>query len=387
MIPLPTEVMYIIIEHNSSDVATLRASSLTCRSWLPASRRCLFHTVTLVDKDTLHRFSELIASADDIAHLVRELHVKAYGNCTETENWVYGVAPLLADKLVSLKSLWFSHVEWVNMCINDTFLVQLRRFAGVQGLSFSSCRFGGSYDFLPIVLAFPRLSHLSIDVVTWADDVCYLNGNPFRNMPSPQDSLPPCPLQLSSITIGRHCDPSKLLLLASWFPSGTCYSSLRSVAFDVVDKERVGIIGRLLRSLGPSLEHVRLGCDFSIHQGRVRLSDYIDISHNTGLRSLHIRLLDLQDHMMSWVPTLLSQISSTHLSQIVFDIWLWHGRQLRNHMWDRIEWILSHPRYACVKEVVFVHRGELDLASARNAIEARLSSVRQVNKIVRVRES
>lgn len=113
------------------------------------------------------------------------------------------------------------------------------------------------------------------------------------------------------------------------------------------------------------------------------IGDFIDLSHNTELRSLHLLILDLRDDMMPWVPRVLSQIAAPHLEKLQFDLWLYSPSQLLTAHWDEISWMLAHPRYLSVREITFVHRGYMNIDQASVVLRRRFEALdrRQVLSI------
>lgn len=98
-----------------------------------------------------------------------------------------------------------------------------------------------------------------------------------------------------------------------------------------------------------------------------------DLSRNTRLQSLHLRILDyLSDYyLIRWVNALLVQTTRLPLQKVIFEVWLHDPRQLRFPVWDDIEATLSSVPFATVSNVLFIHNGDLYFAEARNAVEKR----------------
>lgn len=114
------------------------------------------------------------------------------------------------------------------------------------------------------------------------------------------------------------------------------------------------------------------------------LGDFVDLKHNPNLRSLHMRVLDLQDAQMSWVPLLLAQAAGpagmgqagrSPLERVTFDVWLYDHHQLNVETWGEIAWMLGHPNFAGLHKVRFVHRGAMDAFAAARAITARFEGL------------
>lgn len=109
------------------------------------------------------------------------------------------------------------------------------------------------------------------------------------------------------------------------------------------------------------------------------LNQYIDLSSNTELRTLHLLILDLRDELMPWVTRVLAEIGAPHLERLKFDVWLYDARQLASQHWNEISWMLSHPRYLSIQEVRFVHRGVMEMPAAAKALRRRMDALDRRN--------
>ena len=111
---LPLELCYAIIDNvdnldERDHETTLRACSLTCRAFLPASRRRLFHRVFLYNASKADLFLNIICSAPvstNPCSYVRCLRLDDY-----QPRWVSKALPLLTTCLLEVTSLELRHVD------------------------------------------------------------------------------------------------------------------------------------------------------------------------------------------------------------------------------------------------------------------------------------
>lgn len=248
----PPELVDHIIDYNHDDPETLRACSLTSRSWRSTSQHHLFHSVTIINSATLWRFIRLIEDCPRLARLVRELCFNAYANYRDPDLplWIHEMVFIPVDKLVRLRSLRFDKVEWNRISISPQFQSDLKRFAGVEDLCFSGCSFATFIDFERIAFSLPSLSNLSVDLVSWTYKTQYSIDMRLEA---------PTQLPLVSMKMQRYAD---IPAFTSWLRRMPVLSSLQSVAFDWVLASEAKTVGSFLKSLGPSLRDLRIGCRF-----------------------------------------------------------------------------------------------------------------------------
>lgn len=111
---LPVEISELIIDFCRRDPGTwegpkwiwqsyakLRACSLTCKAWLPRSRRNLFTIVVLTDLDRFQVFAACVFQDPFLAELVREFRVQAH------QRYIPFAMAELIGKLPRVRSLVF----------------------------------------------------------------------------------------------------------------------------------------------------------------------------------------------------------------------------------------------------------------------------------------
>ena len=99
------------------------------------------------------------------------------------------------------------------------------------------------------------------------------------------------------------------------------------------------------------------------------VSRWIPLEYNTGLRTLRIRIYDLIQDYMHWIPNLLRLVEGQGLTTLIFDLCLYMPSQVFGELWDDIAWLISEtPRYASLQHVRFVHRGPLVMDAVNAAL-------------------
>ncbi|KAH9915123.1 uncharacterized protein B0H18DRAFT_915170, partial [Fomitopsis serialis] len=79
MVRLPPELTDRIIDYLHTDVHSLCACALTCRTWLPAARYHRFRSVSVAHEEGIATFETLVASSPAIGHIVEDLEISFFG--------------------------------------------------------------------------------------------------------------------------------------------------------------------------------------------------------------------------------------------------------------------------------------------------------------------
>lgn len=166
------------------------------------------------------------------------------------QDWIRDVPEYLGSLLTNIRALHFDHVDFEVLPIEHDFKRAFRGFSRIRMLKLTSCKFINFYDFENLVLAFPPLNALSIDMVSWRDDRTALAGEAH-----PQRTT----FHLTSLQIGRYCSMSTIV---PWLYQTRCIRSLKELELYVVDPGQISHVGSLLLGLGSVLEHLTLGCKF-----------------------------------------------------------------------------------------------------------------------------
>ena len=220
-----------------ADVDTLRACSLTCKAFLPASRYHLFYRVRLLSGNITRRFLDIICSTPSstspcqyIRHLC--LVEARHGS------WVNEALSLLATRLLDVTILELDSLEWSEL--NDTGRAMiLSGFQRVKHLEMTFSKFETLEQMNQLITSFPSLTHLSCSQTYWETG----------GMPTI-----PLPHGLQSITLDSRQSIvfHRLLSLES-------HPRVSAVKFRYVLPDYTQNVGMLLKTLGPDLEELDLG--------------------------------------------------------------------------------------------------------------------------------
>ncbi|GLB39159.1 hypothetical protein LshimejAT787_0603210 [Lyophyllum shimeji] len=241
------------------------------------------------------------------------------------------------------------------------------------------------------------LNDLSFDDVTW-------------DLVDRQLCIPPPRL------VRLHIRSSLVPILDWLFGSGDSMGSqeppsLRALSIPEVDPHELHTVGRVLRVLGSSLQHLDVG--FPTH-GRDNadmgnISDVINLSHNQNLRTIHIRHLtlyqfphpvrtysliaptggedepELSNSPFCWLPPFLSNVSSPAISELVLYIWLSDERHLDLIDWPALTGVLNKSVFASLKSIQYRVSG---LGAGRGDVQswllARLSGWKAFENTVQI---
>lgn len=254
----PQELVDHVIDHLHYDPNSLQHCSTVSKGWTHAAQFHMFQTILIQDGTQLVRFAKLVESCPHLAMHVRTLCLKTYRHYMSPIsapyllNWIRDVPQTLSGKLPRVRALEFQHVQWDILQVDGAFAASLRDFAHVQDLTFKFCKFSRFQDFELLVLSFQGLKRLALDIVSWKNDRQALTSPSV----SPETPRP----HLKELRIGRFCAMSTIF---DWALRTPARYSLRNLEFrDIVTKEELVQVGRLLKTLGNQVQHLKLGCNF-----------------------------------------------------------------------------------------------------------------------------
>jgi hypothetical protein len=237
---LPLELCEIIISNLNADLsndeATLRACSLTCRAFLPASRYRLFYHVDLRRRHTAERFLNTICCTQSSTNPIRFIHRLSI--CEDLEPggiWVNDGLPILATSLLDVTFLKLADVCWSTFD-GYTRTSLLSGFRKVTSLQLYSATFTAD-ELSRFLSSFPSLTNLS-HIRNWTTDGI---------LTAPH--APPC--RLSTITILSQQSMFFHQLLSQ------SHHHVRDLDVYMLPKYAKST-GMLLKTLGASLENLKI---------------------------------------------------------------------------------------------------------------------------------
>ena len=248
---LPAELDDIILDHLHDDRDTLTKCAFVRRSWLPTIRYHKWRDLRITcDEKELHELENVFEASPEVVHFVRSVTlIHQEGG---PHRWCDLQVLHLALSIIShlpivssliLDGLWFGDASRTTKPERDTVLPI------IQHLTVRSCTFD-SFDMHLISRAFPSLSTLHFDGVWWGR---WESGN----APSTQAGRPfPPPPTLKELYLGSCYSRNKII---EWLLDESASSSIETLRLPLVGAHDTRL-GDLLAFLGPSLQHLELGC-------------------------------------------------------------------------------------------------------------------------------
>ncbi|GBE81687.1 hypothetical protein SCP_0400580 [Sparassis crispa] len=349
---LPPELFDETIDHLWDDPPSLKACSLTCRSWIPSSRLHLFHTVRLRDSADCERLEALVAASPSITRCVRRLSlsaeyggVDADGHAWEDDGWVDTAAPLLAQ-LTRVTTLGLSRIRW-DALHPETQSTILRLSKSVRSLFLFEVRFATAYDVLEFLSAFPALEELYFHAVSWAQDS--MDTRPDSTALSLAVDAVRGNIRLTYLFLDARSSPT---LVTEWLLRHPSEQRLRTIQLCWREIENTKAVGDLLYASGAALEQLQVEFPAGVPEEAV-LEDHLSLAANTCLRSLHFGGLNAaQSHsfvsrrLFPWVTGMLAQLRSRRLQEVTFELAITAVRDLLGLDWERIDRELSKEEFA-----------------------------------------
>jgi hypothetical protein len=362
MIPslrLPTELCEMVIAY--LDEPTLRACSLTCKAFLPASRFRLFYTVCLKGRK-VKRFLEIINSSPELGLCVRTLRIcEGRGRYRFEPRWLSSKLPLIASRLPEVTTLELDSMEW-SLLDGDARTALISGFQKVKRLETIYSYFDDASQMNQFIASFPSL----IDLFCYQT---YLKTDSGR-METPMPSCVPLPLGLTTINLDSFQAGffDQLMNLES-------HPNVRKLKFHSMDHPNA--VGKLLKTIGSNLEHVDFH-DFSSALGHMYnnadcehsliditgsftisnvsataiLENDIDFAHNNHLRSVELGCgpFSPQHPPPNWLFTIFSQLISPNLEHIRLQF----GPRISSTGLDGIDWarmerVFTQPLFSNLK--------------------------------------
>ena len=359
---LPAELHHQIMDCASHDIRSLRCAALTCRAWLAAARPLLFRFVQVKNSRQMNNLLGAIRSSPMIAECIRTIRI---GDPKASDPFFRDTSvTAFLDALVELepplRNLCALEMYGVVETWSPKMIRKLARLTSVSTLFMGKC--GVSPDELgALISALPGLRHLKIEYCAGI-----FHGR-LKHMALPQQ-YPPA---LTSLAIeDRSCLNEGLDSLLDCILSSRSRHTIRSVKF-MIGQENTQAVGEFLWAIGQNLERLELGFWTSIEtlsslststSFHIALADslmfltealdHINLSHNTGLREL-----TLHDPTFPLIPTLLQQVHSQYLHQIIFR---WAPKAFLCASRAELAKVLATPRFRMVKNFRFIYDGSHD---------------------------
>jgi hypothetical protein len=380
-ISLPIELWETILDNLSGfhDKTTLCACSLTCKAFLRASHRSLYYRVELGSSssrtiaDHFLRTIRSASSSTNPSSFVRHLDIRTHDgynlNLYEVScQWVNEALPILATCLLEVNVLKLKGLSWGWLTAKASSAIMLG-FQKVKCLDLEEGIFETPEQMCQTIATFPALTHL----------LC-----PYMCLEMDDVSTTPLPRSLEAVEItsnlANHFD--RLLNMEQ-------HPNLRTIKLRYIGKRSTVAVGRLLRTVGSSLEHLDLG-EFDVADkpqvcygegsiftsAHLRLiSDFVQIftailnninlAHFVNLRSIGLDCgmigPDSRPPATVCLFTLLSQIASPHMVDVRLRLGVADAFDLEMVDWHRMDQILTQSQWANLRQLTITWDCELDV--------------------------
>ena len=371
---LPPELWDIIIRNLNVDVsddkATLRACSLTCRAFLPASRYRLFYRVRLRVERAAKRFLKNICSgipsSTNPIPFIRHLEMRG------RHRWVIDVLVFLATRLLEVTYLQLRELKW-SLLDENARTTLLSGFQKVTRLEFSG-EFHTSDEMTQFISLFPSLTIISCAKTWWT----------INEMIAPPPTTTPLPCGLATIIMGSSHSMyfNRLLRLQS-------HPNVRDLRIDIRSRHARST-AILLKTLGASLDNLSMGLEYSENRfvfyfffssqflsltfrstnNSAGVLENINLAHNTNLRSIELDYGAIYLYPLRQMLTLVNQVIPLHLEHITMRVYAIMNSHCVN--WSQVEDLFTSNQWPHLRRLTIVLYGPQTTSGTIRAIRAHL---------------
>ncbi|KAG1748432.1 uncharacterized protein EDB91DRAFT_1048014 [Suillus paluster] len=279
--------------YDQSNLAEFCNCSLVSKFWLHAARAHLWRHVRLGGGRRGNRFVDLLqrytlgrgSTLPSFAPYVKDLFIReSRGGLSWDPKWLNAALPTLAGSLLNIHSLEAERITWeyLSSKSRDAFI---KGFKGVRKLALRVCDFRTTLDMIRFIGEFEDVEALALDGVRceWDNIPAELLGSRAgdRGVPKP-------PRRLRELAM-RGARTRQVL---EWIRAVMKHVG-GPVTVEVLRLGALGVksapaAGKFLKALGTSLKELHLGFDAAFIDEGDEIVSHIDLSHNIGLREMHV---------------------------------------------------------------------------------------------------
>ncbi|KAI0784252.1 hypothetical protein C8Q75DRAFT_724813 [Abortiporus biennis] len=365
-VPFPPELRDLIIDHIHDDRATLKAASLTSRSWLPRARYHIFRRTKIAPGPCADNFRRLLSSVPDVGKYVQDVEICG----TKADDWLaadgntrdvlVGRWPTLQQRQTVSNQLdliaWLETVlpapgtfsravtlTLTNMPISGTVGdILAPHFANVNTLVWNGCQGLTFNDYVEFRRAFRHCDAIHMLDARWM---------PHSGIPAGQKS-DRSRAKVTTLVLSRKID---IVTLVNWFILHDRYKSIKNLSCFVTSSANARSLKDLFEAMGPGLEdlHITIS-DVRDPTDLLKTTDF-HLQANTGLRRLKIDccrndLSFMTQVSFSWILLLLSKVNSSVLRQIRISIL---RQDLLSINYEGLSVVLSSTRFENLQRLTF----------------------------------
>lgn len=338
------------------DRHTLYSCSLTCRRWLPASRFHLFRNLCIPSRasyDILVRLRD----APHISHSFENIYSLRLWE-DQDKPWLYLVPLDFGHRFAHVRLLTLLKFRWHEFPIHPSLFTLGVCLTSITSLTLVGGTFYNFTEFRRLVCAFGHLTELIVERVAWRNPPMYSRCDYHALFP-----------RLQLLWLNSGCE-STVTALVDWLlctPSSRSIRDLQLGNYGTQSVDDMRAAQRLTAALGSALENYELSLQACaagplffialVPPSQLMLHDIgdvvdLDLVHNTSLRTLHIRNVELRS--CGYLVLLLSRrvwpASLVHLS---FDLYITSHDSLEPlaESWTRVDKILAHETFSMLQMV------------------------------------
>ncbi|KAF8999114.1 hypothetical protein BDQ17DRAFT_1428012 [Cyathus striatus] len=368
------DIVEVIISFFHSDKKSLAACSLVCRAWLPTTRHHLQISIRPKVADGFFRIVE--QSVSTLPHYARRVAVEQdFGfdlppsllQRARHAGHGYDHTPYMFNDILSHLT---SFTNITTLCLYEnpvrsvTSISHIDAFPCLEELELHSFTFSCFATCINTVCAPPNLNKLSLNDVRWVENVEETTESKTSSEHEPQIEYETGSKDAPPIEIFRALPPHLRILeiyikqratLLDWILDSQNMEGITSLKLGFSHPSNGNddsSLSRFLKELGPGLQNLRLYTSGPNRQ--------VDITHNTGLRALHIVHAQGVDPHHSEdtasthsISAILSQVASSNIVAITCELFIWEVDVLRALDWKIINRILSLPQFANLQSLQF----------------------------------
>ncbi|RPD55955.1 hypothetical protein L227DRAFT_509106 [Lentinus tigrinus ALCF2SS1-6] len=331
VLELPTEVVDVLVSY-VDDRHTLCSCSLTCRRWLPASRFQLFRNLSIPNRTSY----DILVRLRDAPHISRSFaNVYSLQLWEDQERpWLYLVPLIFARRLEHVRLLTLLRFRWHEFPLHPSFFTIGVSLTSITSLTLVGGTFYTFAEFRRLVCAFGHLTELIVERVAWRNPPMYSRCAYHAMLP-----------RLQLLWLNSGCE-NTVTALVDWLlctPSSGSVRDLQLGNYGTQSVDDMRAAQRLTAVLGAVLENYELS---------LQACDMVDLAHNTSLRTLHVRNVDLNscEFLMLLLGRRVYPASLVHLS---FDLYIAARESLGPlaASWAQVDKILTREAFSSLQMV------------------------------------
>lgn len=308
-VAVPIELIDMMIRHIRDDRLAVRSCSLVCKAWIPLSRQHLFHSI-LLDHSNVAEFIGILASGS-VGPYVQHLKIYRRGR---DPIWIAEAIPVLASYL---------HPTSLELSLHNSVLPE-----GGLLLGFDRAEPLQTEDLVVFHDAFQDVEYLKMSIVcdSFAEGAALLATFPkLKSLDVRRDWFRWSGAQVSYETMFLPSSVRNISTSYGYYPNFFLWllqqpNPLPISSLSLASNQITQSISSYIQSLGANLHHIAFYPNFPgnsqmfrIGQGRRLPRDHVDLTYNTGLRSI---TLHPGEEVVLTVLQVLSQVRSNDVERI-----------------------------------------------------------------------